>query len=344
MYDNGNPTPKPAWTSVPDDVLASFTSAAVTGGAGFVGSHLVTALTDKGMPVRVLDLVEPRATPAQGVRFRQVDLRDGQATAAALDGVDLVFHVAGNASGTRSLHDPRFDFEMNTVATFNVAEAAARADIRMVYMSAASVYGPPQATPTTESHPTDPILPYGASKLASESIIRGLVRTWGLRASIARPFVIYGPGEDPRTAEGEVSQFLRWHLNDMPIPAVGDIDAKRRDFVHVHDIVTGLLYIAGRAAAGEAVNIGSGTETSLRQLAEVIGQATGTDAVLDADPTVLDDSFALVGDITRLRSMGYTPQVSLTAGIAALARYLGPAPERPATRSAFRLQKAGQSA
>jgi UDP-glucose 4-epimerase len=342
MPNNTIPTGEPAWAHVPDDVLAPYRSVAVTGGAGFVGGHLVTALTQRGVPVRVLDLVPPRDQP--GVEFRQVDLREPDGVTAALSGIALVFHIAGNASGTRSLLDPRFDFQMNSMSTVNIAQTCAKADIRMVYMSAASVYGPPKVTPTDETHPTDPILPYGASKLASEGVIRALVRSWGLNASIARPFVIYGPGEDPKTAEGEVSQFLRWHLNGRPVPAVGDVDAKRRDFVHVHDIVSGLMYIAGRAEAGVAMNIGSGTETSLRELVAIIERATGSAAELEADDTVLDDSFSLVGDITRLRSLGYQPRVPLADGVAALARDLGRDPELPATRSVFQRPRAAASA
>jgi UDP-glucose 4-epimerase len=104
-------------------------------------------------------------------------------------------------------------------------------------------------------------------------------------------------------------------------------------------MVTGLLYIAGRAAPGEAVNVGSGTDTSLRQLAAVIGEVTGSPAELDADPTTLDDSYALVGDITKLRGLGYTPRVTLHAGIAALARELGERPELPAIRSSFQQEQ-----
>ncbi|MFJ8647707.1 NAD-dependent epimerase/dehydratase family protein [Streptomyces sp. NPDC093546] len=328
------PSTDRAWAHVPEDVLAPFRTAAVTGGSGFVGRHLVTALADHGVRVRVVDLVAPDV-PLPGAEFHQADLRDPAATAEALGGVDVVFHLAGNPSGTRSLLDPRFDFRMNVEATFNVAEACARSRTRLVHQSAASVYGPPTYSPTDEAHAKDPILPYGAHKLCGEAIIRGLVKTWHLPASIARPFVIYGPGEDPRRAEGEVSQFLRWHLNGKPIPAVGDIDRKSRDFVHVEDMVSGLLYVAGRAEPGEAVNVGSGTDTSLRELARTIGEVTGSEAVLEADATVLDDSYALVGDIGRARVLGYSPHVTLHDGIAALARELGDRPELPSITSSF---------
>lgn len=312
------------------DVLRKFTNIVVTGGAGFVGRQLVKALTDLGHPVRVLDIVP------FGV---QVDLRDKQATHAAIKGSDLVFHLAGNASGTRSITDPRFDFETNTVATFNVAEACIASHARLVYMSSACVYGTPRMPPISESHPTEPFLPYGASKLSGEHIIRAFVETCGLSAVIARSFVVYGPGEDPKSAGGEVSQFLRWHLNNLPIQVVGDIDAKTRDFIHVYDLVTALILLAGRAASGEIVNVGSGEEVSMRQLADVIGKATSYPAVLDANTTVLEDSYRLVGDISRLRALGFAPRIPLLVGIAALADELGPRPPLPMVKAAFRREQ-----
>lgn len=306
----------------------------MTGGAGFVGRHLVRALVGLNHPVRVLDIAPTCAEVPDGATYLQVDLRDRVATLAAIEGADLVFHLAGNANGTRSVTDPWFDFESNAVATFNVAEACASSEARLVYLSSACVYGIPRATPMDENHPTEPFLPYGASKLAGEHVIRALVGAWRLSAVIGRSFVVYGPGENPRTAGGEVSQFLRWHLNELPIPVAGDIDAKTRDFVHVHDLVAALLLLAAGTEDGEVVNIGSGAETSMRQLADVVGQATGYPAELAADPRVLDDSYRLVADISRLRALGFQPCYPLSAGVTALAAELGPRPELPTVAAA----------
>lgn len=152
---------------------------------------------------------------------------------------------------------------------------------------------------------------------------------------IGRAFVIYGPGEDPRQASGEVSQFLRWHLNGCSIPAVGDVDQKTRDFVHVRDLIGGLLLIVERAPDGEIFNLGSGQEISLRQLAEAIGTITGREPELVADTSVTDDSYRLVADTAKLRDLGFRPQVPLHEGLEDLMRLLGESPELPSVQTTF---------
>lgn len=328
-------------SDLPYDVLRGFANISVTGGAGFVGRNLVQSLTTRGHSVRVLDIASAGNWLPEGATSVQVDLRDQHTTRAAIQGSDLVFHLAGNASGTRSVTDPRFDFETNTVGTFNVAEACTSSDARLVYMSSACVYGTPRTVPMSESHPTEPFLPYGASKLSGEHIVRTFSEAFGLSSVVARSFVVYGPGEDPETAGGEVSQFLRWHLNGLPIPVMGDVDGKTRDFIHVYDLVTALTLLAGSAVSGEVVNVGTGEETSMRQLGAVIGDAIGHATELNADTRVLDDSYRLVGDVSRLRALGFIPRMPLSVGVASLAAELGPQPQLPAVRAAFRHEQLG---
>jgi nucleoside-diphosphate-sugar epimerase len=254
-----------------------------------------------------------------------------------LNEAEIIFHIAGNASGTTSVERPRFDFETNALGTCNVANAAAdHGARRLVYLSSAIVYGRPETAPIMEEHPTRPFLPYGASKLSGELVVRSLNATLGLSSVIGRAFVLYGPGEDPRRAGGEVSQFLRWHLNETEIPVMGDVDRKTRDFLHVADLAHALMIMADRGPAGETYNVGSGTELSMRQLAEAVANATGRPATLAADPTVLEDSFRLVADISRLRHLGFQPQISIDAGLRRLARLLGSRPELPTSTAVFR--------
>lgn len=319
---------------------------AVTGGSGFVGGHLVAALTDLGKKVVVVDLAEPPPSVAAlpGVRHRRTDLRDYGETLLALRGVDTVYHLAGNASGTRSVENPRFDFQMNGLSTCNVGNACVELGVRrLVFMSSAIVYGTPQHFPITEEHPTRPFLPYGASKYSGELTLRSMYEAVGLSVVIGRSFVIYGPGEDPRTAGGEVSQFLRWQLNEMPIPVVGDIDRKTRDFVHVQDVCRALITLAESGKAGEAYNIGTGEEVSMRALADAVGNATGRPARLQADTSQMEDSFRLVADISKLRDIGYEPGVTLEKGLKSLADELGPFPELPSVTVAFRRDAAPRS-
>lgn len=314
---------------------------AVTGGAGFVGQHLVRRLFELGAKVRVVDLTEHTVPDLAGVEHVRADLRIYSEAVSALRDADLVFHLAGNASGTLSVEDPRLDFELNALVTSNVGNATLEVGVRkLVYLSSAIVYGTPQDHPISEQHPTHPFLPYGASKLSGELALRCLHDARGLPLVIGRSFVIYGPGEDPRRAGGEVSQFLRWHLNGLPIPVVGDVDRKTRDFIHVHDLVSALLLLADRGASGHVYNLGSGTETSMRQLAEEISMATGTTAQLDADAAVEDDSYRLVADISRLRCLGFEPQITLAAGVRSLHVALGSAPDLPSAKAVFRMRPA----
>jgi nucleoside-diphosphate-sugar epimerase len=187
-----------------------------------------------------------------------------------------------------------------------------------------------------EDHPTQPFLPYGASKLAGELTLRSLHASAGLPVVTGRAFVVYGPGEDPRRAGGEVSQFVRWHLNGLPIPVTGDLDRKTRDFIHVHDLVRALLVLADRGVEGETYNLGSGAEVSMRELGRIVGEATGRPVRLQADTGILEDSFRLVADTGRLRGLGFAPAVPLADGVRALGAELGPAPELPSVRAVFR--------
>lgn len=319
-------------------VLEGYEKVVVTGGLGFIGRHVVRGLLALGLDVTVVDnaLTASESALPVGATLVLADIRDADQTTKALAGADLVFHLAANSNGTFSVTNPRFDFETNVTGTFNVFEAAACGGARrLVYMSSASVYGVPQRFPMDEDHPTQPFIPYGASKLAGEVISRSLFHSSGLPVVAGRPFCVYGPGENPRIALVEVSRYLRWHLNHRPIQVVGDADRKTRDFVHVSDVVAALLLIADLAPAGEVFNIGSGQEVSMRELATTIGTATGRPAVIEELPQVTQDTYRLVAGISKLRALGYVPRTSLDAGVRELAAQLGEAPELPGVTTIF---------
>lgn len=325
--------------------LTEASTVAVTGGLGFVGHNLVDALTQLGKDVIVADHAHPNPSTAPDgrVEIRRADLRDPGQAQKALDGAEVIFHVAGNASATLSVDRPRFDFETNALVTLNVCEAVRdRPDSRLVHVSSAMVYGKPLTVPIAESHPLQPYVPYAASKVAAEATVRAFTETFGLSAVIGRPFCIYGPGEDPRRAGCEVSQYLRWHLNGRPIQAAGDIDRKTRDFVHIDDVVTGLLLLADRGEDGELYNIGSGEEVSLRELGQTISSATAAEVEILEDTSVTDDTYRLVADVSRLCTLGYQPRTSHREGVAALARRMGPNPELPEVDTIFRAEQREQ--
>lgn len=329
---------KPGETCFNGRVLDNYHSFLVTGGLGFVGRHLTEALLALGKEVTVLDNTRTATDtrPPPGTTLRIADIRHSHEVAEALIGVDVVFHLAANANGSLSITQPRLDFETNTVGTFSLAESILDSDIRrFVYVSSASVYGRPQRFPMDEDHPTRPFVPYGASKLSGEVTCLALHHACGLPVVVGRPFCIYGPGTNPHEEMVEVGRYLRWHLNDQPIQVIGDLDGKTRDFVHVSDLVNGLLLIADRARTGEVFNIGSGQEISMRQLVETIGAATGREPALRVISEITDDTYRLVADVSKLEGLGYRPAMHFGKGIRELADQLGPAPELPDSPTIF---------
>ena len=323
-------------------MLEEYENVLVTGGCGFIGSHLVDTLVSLGKQVVVLDNLSSGSKIARGIRLVRGDLRDPGMVKEAVGGADPVFHTAANANGTVSVNDPRFDFENNVVGTFNVLEAVLQAGVkRLVQVSSFSVYGVPRAFPIDEDHPTEPFVPYGGDKLAGEVLAKTLFRTFAVPVVIGRPVAVYGPGENPELALVEVSRYLRWHLNGRPIRIIGDVDRKTRDFVHVTDLVQGLMVLADRGRAGESYNIGSGGEISMRQLAETIGAVTAREAVIEADTAITEDTYRLVADIAKIKALGYVPKVSLTEGLRQLVEEMG---ERPTLPSGATIFKQGQRA
>jgi UDP-glucose 4-epimerase len=319
-------------------MLEQYSKVLVTGGLGFIGSHLVNELMSLKKDVVIVDnhSTALHKTVPQGVTLIEADIQHPQQVAEAVMGAELIFHVAGNSNGSISVENLRFDFESNAIGTFNVLEGALKAGAkRILYVSSASVYGIPQYYSMDEQHPTKPFVPYGASKLTGELASLSFFHAKGLPVVLARPFCVYGPGENPKIALVEVSRYLRWHLNQQPIQIVGDMKHKTRDFVHVSDLVQGFLLIADKAAAGEVFNVGSGEETSMEKLVDVIGQVTGQTPRIYQIPHITKDTYRLVANITKLRSLGYTPRVSLVNGVRQLVHELGEHPELPSGETIF---------
>ena len=319
-------------------MLEQYRKILVTGGCGFIGSHLTRELLSLGKEVTVFDNLScgTEADLAERVKLIHGDIRNPDDVTAALKGMDLVFHLAANANGSVSVNDPRFDFQVNALGTVNVLAAAVKAEVKkMVYISAAAVYGNPRTFPLKEDDPTEPFMPYGGSKLSSEVEAKVFHRTYGLPVVIARPMAVYGPGENPELAMVEISRYLRWHLNGEAIHIVGDPDGKTRDFVHVSDIVQGMLLLAERGIPGEAYNVASGTEVSMRELAEIIGQVTGTPATIDAITSITQDTYRFVADISKIKVLGYEPKTPLAEGVRQLAQALGDKPVLPGSETIF---------
>ena len=293
----------------------------VTGGAGFIGSHLVEALVLRGRRVAVVDsLAEGRlanlARVASDVDVLSVDTRD-TSWWPRLDGrtIDRVFHLAANASVPRSAEDPVHDLTVNVLGSLNMLRLAKRAGALLLYVSSAAVYGTPDYTPTDESHPTRPVSAYGASKLAGEGYVGMFHRTYGLDTRIVRYFNCYGPRQ-PRYVLHDFLQKARSDAHDFEVLGSG---TQVRCQLHVDDAVRATLLVAERGDA-EPVNVGSDVSFDVLSLARRVLQATGrTDKrIVTTGSSWPGDIPALIPDLTRLRDLGFAPTISLDAGLSAM--------------------------
>ncbi|UIP01535.1 NAD-dependent epimerase/dehydratase family protein (plasmid) [Halobaculum sp. CBA1158] len=299
----------------------------ITGGAGFVGSHLASALVDDA-EVRVLDDLsngDADAVP-DGATLLEGDLLDGDPLERATDGVDVIFHQAGLVSVPLSIERPRESNRVNVAGTLAVLEAARREDARVVVASSVAVYGNPESVPIAESDPKEPTSPYATDKLAIDHYTRIYADLYGLETVALRYFNVYGPGQSAGEYAGVVSTFLEQARSGQPLTVEGD-GSQTRDFVHVADVVRANLAAAATEHTGEAFNVATGESVSIRDLADVVVDVTGASAGVvhvDARPGDIERSR---GDTEKARRLlRFEPRVDLRTGLAALASR--PAPVR----------------
>ena len=245
--------------------------ALVTGGAGFIGSHLARALLAQGRQVTVLDnlSVGRREVVPDGARFVHGDLRDEAAVADALRDVDCVFHLAAQVTIRGSFDRFYEDLDTNVMGTARLLRALDPAQVRWFTLaSSMAVYADaPSPTPIDESHPTQPLSPYGVGKLAAEGVARQILESRGIPFSAVRYFNTFGPGQSYTPYVGVITIFVTRLLRGEGITIFGD-GAQQRDFVHVDDIVAGTAATPGRQPG--TFNLGTGRGTSLTQLAAML--------------------------------------------------------------------------
>jgi UDP-glucose 4-epimerase len=259
----------------------------VTGGAGFIGSHLVDALAARGDEVLVLDDFSSgkrenlAAALEAGTQVKELDVADAEAMFGAIGefGPESVFHLAAQIDVRRSMADPGFDARLNVVGTVNALEAATRAEAsKFVFTSTGgAIYGEggerPDELPFAESAPCAPFSVYGQSKYAAEGYVDLYARTRDLPATILRLGNIYGPRQDPALEAGVVAIFCGLG-RDGGRPTVFGTGEQTRDYVHVADVVAALLAAEARDDRGP-INVGTGVETSVLELVELVGRAFG---------------------------------------------------------------------
>jgi nucleoside-diphosphate-sugar epimerase len=258
----------------------------VTGGAGFIGSHVAARLMEDGHRVRVLDNLSTGRQDnldylagKYGERFEPIigDIRDADCCRRACEGVEFVFHQAALASVQRSMERPGDSTAVNVVGTVNVLEAARQAGVRrVVAASSSSVYGDTPTLPKHEEMPTAPRSPYAANKLAGEHMARVFASTMGLQTISLRYFNVFGPRQDPNSAYAAVIPlFIRALLAGKPPVIFGD-GSQSRDFTFIDNVVEANLRAAGCAdGSGEAVNVACGERYSLLDLLERLGRIVG---------------------------------------------------------------------
>ncbi len=259
----------------------------VTGGAGFIGSHLVDRLIKEGFGVTVLDnLSTGKMENLRGhlesgsVRLVKADILDREAVKQALKDAEAVFHLAAITSVPYSIKHPDVTRKVNVEGTRILLDACLGGNAeRFIYVSSCAVYGEPEYLPIDERHPARPVSPYAESKLEAERLCREFQKAYGLKTTIVRPFNVYGPRMKGGRYGGVIARFIeRLRLNKPPI-IYGD-GTQTRDFVHVWDIINALmLTLNNQKAIGEIFNVASGVATSIGQLAKLVMELSGVDGL-----------------------------------------------------------------
>jgi UDP-glucose 4-epimerase len=288
--------------------------AIVTGGAGFIGSHVAEALLARGDEVHVLDDLSTgrgENVPA-GAELHVGDIREPD---AAFDAArpELVFHLAAQASVSVSVARPAFDAEVNVLGTVAVLEAASRHGAQVVFASTGgAIYGECE-TPAREDWPRRPLSPYGASKLAGEEYFAAWNRLHGTRHVALRYGNVYGPRQDPHGEAGVVAIFLR-AVADGRRPTIFGDGSQERDYVYVGDVA--LATLAATGLEGGVLNVGTGRATSVLELVEAMGRATDRGIDPEHGPERLGDLKRSVLDATLAeQKLGWRAEVSLEDGL-----------------------------
>jgi nucleoside-diphosphate-sugar epimerase len=297
----------------------------LTGGAGFIGSHLAERLLADGHSVVVLDNLYAgklqnlkRCSDDPNFRFIKGDTRDKKTVDAAMAGIDAVIHQAAITSVPLSIKNPKFVYSVNVAATMSLLESCVKNEVaRFVFASSSSVYGAAKKMPVSENAPTRPLSPYGESKLHVEKYCQKFWNEHGLETVCLRYFNVYGPRQTAGQYAGVISRFFDRLKNKLPPIIYGD-GKQTRDFVYIDDVVEAtILALDCEKAAGKIANIGTGKVTSLNQLSRTFMKLMRCSNVKPkyVAPRAGDIRHSLA-DITKAKEiLGYRSKVSLEQGL-----------------------------
>lgn len=297
----------------------------VTGGAGFIGSHLVRRLLADGHRVVVLDNFDTGSREnLAGLDLELVegDLRDLPTVRRCVEGVHTVFHLGAIASVPRSIEDPVQSFDVDVRGSHHVFEAARQAGVqRVVCASSAAVYGENPAPRLGEHELPAPVSPYGAHKAMMEDLARASSHSLGLPVVCLRFFNVYGARQDPRSSYAGVIAAFLGVLSQGGVPTVHGDGGQSRDFVHVSDVVEALLLGARHGEPGRAYNVGTGQPTSVLELLRTIQAQLGGSDEVHFGPARPGDLRTSCADIASLQGLGFHPTRTLVEGLAETATW-----------------------
>jgi nucleoside-diphosphate-sugar epimerase len=295
----------------------------VTGGAGFIGAHIVKRLVDTGAFVRVVDNLstgrsERLANFRDSIEFVQGDLADERVSDSVVKEIDYVLHQAAVPSVQRSVSDPLGTNRANVTATLNLLESCRRERVcRVVYAASSSAYGDTEVLPKTEGIAGNPLSPYALQKLVGERYCKLYYDLYGLETVSLRYFNVFGPKQDPHSEYSAViPKFITRLLAKEPLTVYGDGD-QSRDFTYIENVVeANLLALRSSGASGNVCNIGCGERISLNSLIHVMEEIIGVKANVNYSHARLGDVRHSLADISLARSvLGYEPKVMVKEGL-----------------------------
>jgi UDP-glucose 4-epimerase len=297
------------------------TKALVTGGAGFIGSNVARLLVEEGYDVVALDNLSTgypeNLKELKRVRLVEADVRDEGAVNRAMNGVEVVFHLAASVGNARSIENPLDDSDINVLGTLRVLEAARLSGVRkIVCTSSAAIFGELKHLPIREDHPCEPDTPYGVSKLAEEKHCLAYAKLYELEAVCLRYFNVYGLNQRYDAYGNVIPIFAHLLLHGKSLTIYGDGE-QTRDFVNVRDVARANLQAAQTRGASGAFNVASGEAITVNQLVALLREASGIDPKLEYGPPRKGDVRHSRADISAARiAFGYSPSVELAPGLA----------------------------